>query len=169
MRRPNRDAPSGTPPQQGYDTSLPHRRPPGSCGGPIAMPPSGTPPRQGYGTPSGAPLRLQRRPPRHMGAACGGPNSYTSLWHIQSAGLLHTPPARPSAHIGGLPGHAAAQQPRPPLAHPHGRATAHPSGEPLSLHRWPPRACGGPNSDNPSGTPPRLGYGTPLRRDPPPT
>ena len=127
MRWPNSDAPLWHTPAAGLRHTgvplRPHRRPPRACGGPQQRHPSGSPLAGLRRTPSGALLRPHRRPPR----ACGGPNCDTHLWHFPSARLWHIPPAHPSAHIGGLPGHAAASIATPPLAHPLGRAMAHPS------------------------------------------
>ena len=106
-------------------------------------PPFGTPPRQGYGTPSGAPFRPHRRPPRACGSfqqrhPSGTPRLAHPLRCTPSAGLWHTPPAHHSTHIGG----------------------------PQGMRRFPTTA---PLRHNPSVTPPRQGYGTPLRRTPLPT
>ena len=112
----------------------PHRRPPRACGGFQQRHPSGTSPRhtppahplgRAMAHTSGAPLRPHRRPPR----ACGGSQHWHPLWHTPSTGLGHTPPAHPSAHIGGIPGHAAAPDSDTRSAHP-GRAMTHPQADP---------------------------------------
>ena len=105
----------------------PHR-PPRACGGfqqrHPGTPPA-QPPRQGYGTPPPAHPRPHRRPPR----ACGGSQQRHPLAH-PSAGLWHTPPAHPSAHIaqgmGWFP--TAALLRHTPSD---GSQQRHPSGAPL--------------------------------------
>ena len=56
------------------------------------------------------------------------------LWHIPAAGLWHTPPAHPSAHIGGLPGHAAVPNSGTHLAPP--RQGSHPLQRTPSAGLW---------------------------------
>ena len=90
----------------------------------------------------------------------GGPKTTHPLAQTHGRAAHHS--GAPSSHIGGLPGHVAAQLRHPPLALPLGKAMAHPSGAPLRPHRRPPGACSGLNSDTASGTSPREGYGTPL-------
>ena len=68
--------------------------------------------------PTGAPLRPHRRPPR---ACVSSQQQHPSGTPTRQG---YGTPAHPSAHIGGLPGHAATPLRRPPL----GRAMAHPSG-----------------------------------------
>ena len=95
------------------------------------------------------------------------------LYAKASADLWHTPPAHPSAHIGGLPGHAAAQRRRPRwrapakgLWHtPPARTSAHIGGLPghtAAQQRRPPLARHlGRAMAHPSGAPLR-----PHRRPP---
>ena len=87
--------------------------------------PSGTPPRQGYGTPSGAPLRPHRRPPR----ACGG----FQQRHPSST----PPPAHPPRQGSGAPSNTP---PRQGCGTHLGRAMAYP-GRALASPLWntPPR------------------------------
>ena len=120
-------------------------------------------------------------------ASCGTwgrpPQSSPTLGHAEEEGQRAPPVAlrgslgRPMAHPSGAPlrphrrppGSCGGPTATPPLASPRERAMAHPSGAHLRSHRRPPWAYGGPTATPPSGAPPRQGYGTPLRRAPPPT